>query len=944
MSATGTGLVGREAEQAAVGSFLARASEGPAALLLTGEAGIGKTAIWRAGVDLARTRGRDVLVTRPSEAETRLPYAGLVDLLGNVADTELATLPRAQRRAIEIALLRVEPTGGVLDRHTVAVGLLGLLGRVSGRHPVVVAIDDVQWLDEATRVILEFAARRLAAARVGFLVTARASRAKADALGLVEALPNDRVAMIDVLPLPRRETDRLLHLRLDVALADSTLRRVHEQSGGNPLFALEIGRALVRQGVSAASGFGLPVPDSLRELVLERLYHLPGTARDVLLVVAALSRPTVAHVRAALGDDERTMRAIARAEDAGVLELEGDTIRFGHPLLGSVLYGEAQPDVRRRVHRRLAEVVGDLDERARHLALATIGGDEAVAAQLEAASDRARARGAPDAAATLASDARRLTPADRAADDARRTLKAADAFLDAGMSGAARDLLEPLIEALPPGPEQALALHGLGRVRMYESGLLTAIPPLRRAAEVAGDNATLQSAIGRDLGIALSQTGDLHVAREVATRTLDWARRTGHPDLTATVGVHLASVEFLLGLGVRHDLLTSARESDDFREQAFDPSSTEYVPTDLVVGAMLKWSDQFALARSRFGTVRQRLAATGDETLWIPWSLQAGELELWAGNWDDAARIAEEGRVSSERRLPAMQQDHTYVVAAVEAHRGEMGAARAAALASLAQAERTSDRRFLIRAHAVLGFIDLSIGDSEGAVRQLGRAWELFRDASYGDPGVIRFVPELIEALVLRGEHAQAGELHAWLAERGETLNRPYARATGARCRALLAGSDGRVDDALEAAADALRHHNGLPQPFELARTQLVHGTLLRRAKAKREARAALSHALTGFEKLGARLWAERTRGELGRISGRAPTMMGLTPTEARIAQLAAQGYGNREIAETLVVSAKTVEAHLTRIYDKLEVRTRGDLVRRSRSGEFPDFAGDPTV
>ena len=941
MGATGTGLVGREAERAAIESFLALVPGGPAALLLAGEAGIGKTTIWRAGLELAATLELDVIVTRPSEAETRLPYAGLVDLLGAVADADVAALPPAQRRALEVALLRSEPTGAVIDRHAVAVGLLRVLGRMSGRRPLVVAIDDVQWLDEATRVVLEFAARRLTSERVGFLIAARSSRAKADALRLVEALPSERTATIDVVPLPRREIDRLLHLRLDVALAESTLRRVHELSGGNPFFALEIGRALVRQGASA-SGFGLPVPDSLRELVLERLYHLPGTARDVLLVVAALSRPTIAHVRAALGDDERTTRAIARAEDAGVLELEGDSVRFGHPLLGSVLYGEVQPDARRRLHHRLADVVGDPDERARHLALATIGSDEAVAAQLEAASDRTRARGAPDAAATLAGDARRLTPANRLEDHARRTVKAADAFLDAGMSGAARDLLEPLIEALPPGREQARALHGLGRVRMYESGLLTAIPPLQRAAEVAGDDAMLQSAIGRDLGIARSQTGDLRIAREVATRTLDWARRTGDSGLTAAAGVHLASVEFLLGLGIRDDLLAGAAEGA-IREHA-DASSTAYVPIDLVLGAILKWSDRFDLARARFQSVRQRIDATGDDTARIPWSLQAGELELWAGNWDAAAGIADEGRVASERRLPGMQQDHAYVVAAVQAHRGAVDAARESAAASLAQAERTSDQRFLIRSHAVLGFVYLSIGDADGAVRQLGRAWDLLREASYGDPGVVRFVPELIEALVLRGEHDRATEIHSWLAERGETLDRPYARATGARCAALLAGSEGRVDDALAAAAEALRHHERLPQPFELARTQLVHGTLLRRAKAKREARVALAQALAAFEHLGARQWAERTRGELGRISGRAPTTTGLTPTEARIAQLAAQGYGNREIADTLVVSAKTVEAHLTRIYDKLEVRSRGELVRRSRSGDFPDFADDRTT
>jgi DNA-binding CsgD family transcriptional regulator len=206
---------------------------------------------------------------------------------------------------------------------------------------------------------------------------------------------------------------------------------------------------------------------------------------------------------------------------------------------------------------------------------------------------------------------------------------------------------------------------------------------------------------------------------------------------------------------------------------------------------------------------------------------------------------------------------------------------------------------------------------------------------------VIRFVPELVEALVLQGGRERAAEILAWLEERGAALDRPYALASAARCRALLAASEGHVEEALGFATEALRHHARLPQPFELARTQLVRGTLLRRTKAKREARVALTEALETFDGLGARLWADKARSELGRISGRAPTTTALTPTEARIAGLAAQGYGNREIAATLVVSSKTVEAHLTRIYDKLEVRSRGELVRRSRSGDFPDFAAD---
>jgi DNA-binding CsgD family transcriptional regulator len=259
----------------------------------------------------------------------------------------------------------------------------------------------------------------------------------------------------------------------------------------------------------------------------------------------------------------------------------------------------------------------------------------------------------------------------------------------------------------------------------------------------------------------------------------------------------------------------------------------------------------------------------------------------------------------------------------------------------VAEAERIDDLRFRIRAHALLGFVALSAGDGDAALVELDRAHVLFREAGYDDPGVVRFLPDLVEALVLGGERDRAAAVQAALADRGAALDRPYALATGARCRAVLLAGEDRAEDAVAAALEAVEHHARLPQPFELARTQLVLGRLLRRVKAKREARAALSAALATFERLGAAQWAGQARAELGRISGRAPGVGGLTPTEAQVARLAAEGYGNQEIASRLFVTLKTVEGHLTRVYDKLGVRSRGELARRSRTGDFPDVSAE---
>jgi len=284
-------VVGRREELASLARFLDDAADRPSALLLAGVAGIGQSMVWRAGVDLARRRDVRVLVSRPSEAETQLPYMGLGDLLANVGDEELARLPPAQRRAVEMALLRTDATGQPIEQRAVGLGLLAILGLMASRGPLLVAIDDVQWLDEPSGRVLQFALRRLTSEPIGVLVASRPTQRGTDVLGLARGMPQAWVQHLEISPLDLADVDRLLQLRLGVSLPRGTLRRLHELSAGNPFFALEIGRAIGRQRVSTAGEHGLPVPDTLRELVLERLYGLPGTTREVPLAVAAMSRP-----------------------------------------------------------------------------------------------------------------------------------------------------------------------------------------------------------------------------------------------------------------------------------------------------------------------------------------------------------------------------------------------------------------------------------------------------------------------------------------------------------------------------------------------------------------------------------------------------------------------------------------------------------------------------
>ena len=315
-------------------------------------------------------------------------------------------LPPPQRQALEVALLLVEAEGRTPEPRAVAVAFLGALRALARASPILVAVDDLQWLDAPSESVLRFAARRLTDEGVGLLITQRAVDARPVPLDLDRALPRDRFASIRVGPLALGALHRLVHERLGIALPRPLLLRLVEASGGNPFFALEIARAFQRGELQVLPGEPLPVPRRLDQFVRERMAALPEDTRDVLAAAAALSEPRLSVLQRALGAD-----AVANVEPAIVAEVvsvDGDTIRFSHPLFASAVYAAVDPFRRRALHRGLAEVVDDLEERARHLAAGAEANDPAVAEVLDQAAQRARARGAPAAAAELAEKALHL--------------------------------------------------------------------------------------------------------------------------------------------------------------------------------------------------------------------------------------------------------------------------------------------------------------------------------------------------------------------------------------------------------------------------------------------------------------------------------------------------------------------------------------------------------
>jgi AAA ATPase-like protein len=415
-----SGLIGRDAELAEIYAFLSAASGAAAALAITGDAGIGKTVVWK---HVARAAGRSsrVLSCRPTSAERPLAFSALDDLFGDVAEEVLPALPGPRRRAVEVVLLRdaslppsrasrFEAGHPVPERRVLARGVLDALRVLSAGAPLVLAVDDAQWLDRPSAGVLEFCVRRLEREPVSILLTFRTDDAVP--LGLDRALPPDRLGRVQLGPLSLGAVGEILRSRLGAVLPRYTITRLYEACGGNPFYALEWARALLDRPRMSLTSEPVPIPQSLSDLVRRRVHRLTPDVRRVGWLVAASSDPRERLIRAACGDGE-SWAAIDQAVDAGIIERDGDALRFTHPLLRSVLYAEMTLNQRRDVHQRLGAIAGDVEERAWHLALGADRPSEEIAGMLDGAARHAASRGAPEAAAALAEQATRLTPAGR---------------------------------------------------------------------------------------------------------------------------------------------------------------------------------------------------------------------------------------------------------------------------------------------------------------------------------------------------------------------------------------------------------------------------------------------------------------------------------------------------------------------------------------------------
>jgi DNA-binding CsgD family transcriptional regulator len=912
-------VVARAEELGALYAFLDRPAtsedRGPTAIALEGDAGIGKSTLWRAAVDAARDRRFRVLSSRPAESERGLAFAGLGDLFEEALDDVLPALTAPRRRALEVALLVEDAAGRPVDARALGVAVRSAL-ELLAEDGLFVAIDDVQWLDASSASALAFALRRLPEANALLIWTRRLGEGAPTPVE--DALPPDCIERVRVGPLSVGALHQIIRGRLSRTFPRPTLLRLHEVARGNPFYALELARALGAEGTLRDPTQPLPVPERLEELLSARLDGFGGATREALVLASADARLTPARL-SELGVETSALEPALREH---VIELAHDTIRFEHPLLASVLYQRLTPRERQEAHRRLAELAGDPLGRARHLALSADRPDSALADALEHAAAAADAHGAPIAAGELWEHALRLTPAANRGDLDRRTVLAVRVHHAAGEVERGRVLAGELLARASAGQERAEALSLLAELDVENPQ--RAIPLLEEALLDPGAAVALQASIHQRLSLIIRFTAGLEAAERHARAAVELAERLDDKALRSASLGGLALIRFNAGkLGA---LRLAERAFQLVSDGGAGPAGPDAA---FALVHVLVWS--FHLERARallerlYGDWRERDERIASYALWY-----LAHVELRTGRLSRAAELAERSRVLSAQyaRDEVEPPQALAPLALVAAQRGDLEHARELAEAMCRLSDLHGSQ--LSMPPAVLAIVDLWSGDATAAVAGFAAAEETPDAPDRTAPGMCWWRAEQVEALLELGRVDDAvARLDAWESD-ARRLRHKWVLAHATRCRGLVAASTGDIERATSLFDDAVSRHEAVGDPFGRARALLVLGIVRRRARQKRAAREAIEAARAGFEEIGACRWRDRAGAELGRIGGRTRAE-GLTQAERRVADLVASGRTNAEVAATLFLAERTVESHLRRVYAKLGVRSRTELARRLR-------------
>lgn len=884
----------------------------PSAIVLEGPPGIGKTTLLLACLEQAAAAGIPVLRSAPSPPEQGLAFAGLSDLLAGHVPALDDALPAPQLRALRVALQLEDPGTKPVDASAIAFATLGALVALTSESPLLVAIDDSQWLDRGSADALSFALRRIDMHRVRTLLVRRVDPDSKVAPSLELALTGLATNLLTLGPLSIGAVQRLIRARLGTALSRPELHRVHATSAGNPLFAIELARVLPDAPPPTPAG-PPPLPSALRDLIERRLLELPRDTEQALQVAALLPEPSSQLVALVLGH----VAELDPAVRAGIVELDGDMIRWAHPLLASGLADRLDAEARRSLHKKLAGIAGSSEERAFHLLAATTEPDAAAAASVEEAAAAARSRGASAAAADLFAGSLSLTDADDTGSLHRRQLATSEAARDSGDWRRAERHARAAVALAPAGPDRAEALLTLATTNPSRQ-----LEAAEEALAHTDNDPRLATRAHLLIGDVLFHRDASH-AIEVNRRALQAALLTDDVGLQAAARSAVAYLEAACLAGDPFVHLPSAVSVERGGVAVLSDFSPE-----MTLATVHMWRDEHEQAAA--GLARAAAAATtrGDVYGATLADNHLAMVEWRAGRWDRALTLAEQAVVDWEASGdPAGTSTVLYCRAFVLAHLGRMEQSLADVAA--ARKERAPGPLMGARLDWVEGHVALVRGDYGIAAGLLDRTATVFDELGLVHPGLRLYLSDAIEAFVL-AEHLDAAlALAGRLVELGERHGLARASVIGLRGRALTLGAAGEIEEAIRHVERAVGMLDAFPVPFEHARSWLALGTLARRARRRRAARISLERALVLFEQLGAEAWTGRTRSELARIGGRAPSDGALTPAERSVAELVAQGRSNKEAAAELVVSVHTVEAALTSIYRKLGVRSRTELMHR---------------
>ena len=917
-------VVGRASEQALLGRLItADRGLGLRIAVVTGEPGSGKSTLVEAAVEAARTAGLPVLTARPRLCEQGLAFGALADLLEGAPDLDTVGLPTAQRKALRWALALEDPEPDAeADPRVVAAGLRSVLRAATGTRRLLVVLDDAHWADRATQQVLPHAVRRLVDEPVSLLIATRP----------VDDDPWPEGERRDDVVLHGLTAAGLFHLvrdRLGVVLGRGDLGRLERTSGGNPMFALELAGAWATGAGRGTADTGAPLLTPTLEALLARsVRRLPPSARRLLLAAALAHDPTPDLLAEVTDLDVPSLDAAAAAA-VGLASVIGGRLRFAHPLHAAAVVADAGPDERRALHQRLAELEPDLEVSARHCALAATGRDATVAARLSAAARRARARGAHPVALELAALAVRATPSGDPADLERRLELGTWALHDGDLQTCGEVVGELVRDRGGGGARPHLLL---ARLAVLNGSLADVEHHCSTALAAAGEDVLVRA---EALVTSADGTADLaESARRAraALALLDQACAAG-PDAERLRAAALAMVGHADLLGGRSEgwaELERAAAVEGRRPRRLASESA-----GALLAQQLLFASRLDRARQLFERLLTDARACGDEASEPLLLLNLAHLELRAGRLTRSAShsraalaLAELGGHGAARAL-AMAQ-----VGEDDVRVGDVAEGQSRLQAARELAGEVGDPWLLAITWTISGRVHIARGRTDEAVTALRTAARHAARAGLVDPGWNPCPADLAETLVATGELSAADDAVGALVDGARGLERPHVTAAALRVQALLRASRaGPDDECLRLTTAAVAAHEELGTAFELGRSLLVAGRLHRRARQKRAAHDLLTRAAEVFDAVSAPLWAARTGEELSRVGLRPSAPRTLTPTEARVAELAALGRTNREIAAEVFASQKTVEAVLSRVYRKLEVRSRVELVTALAAG-----------